>query len=124
MAYDPFDESLRYKRTRRKSEVVQREREEWKNRLRAVFAKALSHGQLYVKMYDVWTSPAAQASGLHHKVIMRNANWVFAEMGYVKDFNENSLDGRWSFEGGPAVVYRLQSAPKLTNRTIKLELGV
>lgn len=124
--FDPFDESHRHKRTRRRSEIVQREHDEWKARLKATFARALQElrNPRYVKLYDIWTSPAARASGLHHKAIMRNAMWAMEELGYVKDVNQNSVDGRWSFEGGPAVVYRLKDAPPLDKRSVRFEVGV
>lgn len=115
--FDPFDESNRYKRTRRKTSEVEFEKNEWRTRIVNHFKRAIDELQnpevvdTETLRFMIENNPE---TNLGFKVLRRTFEKSMIALNYVKLLNPGSNDGRFKLGGSYVFVYCLKNHKLLT----------
>lgn len=124
--FDPFDERLRSKIKRRRTEEVAAEEKAWKDRVDNHFRRELDFRRWpdYVDSECMSEMIAYNPeTNVTIGTIKRNFRGAMERLGYQKYTSENNVRGRWKIDGTWTTVYFKRGVAKVERSQLKQALG-
>ena len=118
IGFNPFDESSRDKRPRRRSEEVLADKRNRQEKIDAEMRRILENYNCGDYIDAASFLNFAAYSSEYFTAIKRNLNTAMGRLGYVKMMAETS-DGRWFLDGVNTNVYKRVEKPDLTFSQLK-----
>lgn len=122
--FDPFDESLRDKKKRRRPSVVREERELYARRIDCAFKSAIANcNDDSIITSEMLLMYIFNDCVIDYDTYRMNAKKVMARIGYRVFANASSKDGRWYLQGKWTRVYVKNGVPFPTKKELICDFG-